>query len=828
MNNMPVINVVGRLKFNLTWAVLFLHELLIAFWKPVSLMLFLAGWLMLLAVFGGQVWLATIGATLNLAFILFYIVTGIRYFRMPGRDDALRHLEQVNGLKNRPLRALTDHLAAAGNPAEKSLWRAHLTKMTNQLSRLEFGWPAPVLSRLDPHGLRLMALVVLFVGLVVSGGQPIHQMTAAFSGGMGFGTGSQTATLDAWIDPPDYTRLPPMVLDRHGRKGAREQQQDPNASQLAKRQAELVIVPEGSDLVMRVNQTDDLPELRLEDGTDIEFSEEAEGVYALKLPVQADGRYQVYVEGGRFADWKLKVLPDLPPSVAYKGPLQITQRDSLLVNYLAQDDYGIDEIVLRLKLVGREDAPAEDFALPAGFQDRNLVDSSHYLDLTPHPWAGLNVMATLLVVDHKGQRGESNAMTLVLPQRIFTHPVARAIIAERRRLAAGNASMNEIADAIRQIAWNRQAYNSDMTVFLALGISAARLNYRKVEEQTPSVMSLLWKTALRLEDGNLSLAAQDMEAAERELLEAIANGADQAEIDRLMNQMEEAMARYLEALAQQMDQMESEDSIREVGEGEMITGEDVQSMMDRVRELLRMGMVDEAQKLLAEMREMMQNLRAAPSPFASGEGKEAMEMLKDLYDVMEQQQDLMEQTHDQAMGREAGESTGGDGEGDELSPQERAARQDQLRKRLDTLGDRLSDMMGKSPTELGNASESMGDAADALGQGRTHRAVQSQGQALNQMQEAAKAVQDSIIERFGGSGSSPQAMQGESEGDGMDPFGRVPNVGNRGNGAGETDIPDAGDVERARQIRDELRRRSGDQQRPPVELDYIDRLLTPF
>ena len=41
-------------------------------------------------------------------------------------------------------------------------------------------------------------------------------------------------------------------------------------------------------------------------------------------------------------------------------------------------------------------------------------------------------------------------------------------------------------------------------------------------------------------------------------------------------------------------------------------------------------------------------------------------------------------------------------------------------------------------------------------------------------------------------------------------------------------IPDTVDLKRAREIRDELRRRSGDRSRPEVELDYIDRLLRQF
>jgi hypothetical protein len=41
-------------------------------------------------------------------------------------------------------------------------------------------------------------------------------------------------------------------------------------------------------------------------------------------------------------------------------------------------------------------------------------------------------------------------------------------------------------------------------------------------------------------------------------------------------------------------------------------------------------------------------------------------------------------------------------------------------------------------------------------------------------------------------------------------------------------IPDEMELRRAREILNELRRRRGQRSRPPLELDYIDRLLQQF
>ena len=64
-------------------------------------------------------------------------------------------------------------------------------------------------------------------------------------------------------------------------------------------------------------------------------------------------------------------------------------------------------------------------------------------------------------------------------------------------------------------------------------------------------------------------------------------------------------------------------------------------------------------------------------------------------------------------------------------------------------------------------------------------------------------------------------------GQGQDPFGRAPD-GRGGMNARNVGIDDGDELQRAREIRDELRRRSGQRQRPEIERDYINRLLREF
>ena len=63
------------------------------------------------------------------------------------------------------------------------------------------------------------------------------------------------------------------------------------------------------------------------------------------------------------------------------------------------------------------------------------VAQASYSDLTGHPYAGLMVDAHLEARDGAGQTGVSKTITFRLPERVFTDPLARALIEQRQALA---------------------------------------------------------------------------------------------------------------------------------------------------------------------------------------------------------------------------------------------------------------------------------------------------------------------------------------------------------------------------------------------------------
>lgn len=87
---------------------------------------------------------------------------------------------------------------------------------------------------------------------------------------------------------------------------------------------------------------------------------------------------------------------------------------------------------------------------------------------------------------------------------------------------------------------------------------------------------------------------------------------------------------------------------------------------------------------------------------------------------------------------------------------------------------------------------------------------------------------EQMMQQFGGGMQAQGGMGPPGNQPGQrDPFGRRTGS-NSGFNQGDVEIPGESDIQRARRILEELRRRAGERSRPPVERDYIDRLLDPY
>ncbi|MFE1599124.1 TIGR02302 family protein [Methylobacterium sp. ID0610] len=777
------------------------------------------------------------------------------------RPQALARIDRDAGLRHGPARALEDTLAiGTQDPATQALWELHRRRAAQALGRLRVSAPKPGMVRRDPYALRAGVLLAAVAGAFVAGPEAGERIRAAFDW-RGPPLPGPAFRIDGWIDPPLYTRMPPLIVaigeaDQHLR------------------------APVNSTLVIRIAGA---AEATVTPGSGLKPVAPANAPRPEQLREErftlTGGPADLSVQTGLSRGHRLTVetIPDKPPEIAFAGPPEANGRGTFTIAYRAKDDYGIAsaEAQVEPQTRGRTLVSPPRLALSLPAEAQGGGDTRTLIDLTDNPWAGARVSMTLVARDEAGQEGRSPPMAVTLPGRVFTQPLARALAEERRRLVlepdGGRARVQTSLDALL-IAPER--FTPQWGVFLGLREASRRLAAARTDEDLVAVADLLWAMALQIEEGDLTDAEKALRAAQDRLKDALDRGASEEEIKKLTEDLRQAMDRFLKEFAQRQQQNPQSGEPRQQQADRTVTPDDLDRMLQQMQEAMKRGDVAEAQRLLDQLRGILENLQMAQpgSRMSDPATREMNRSMQELENMAREQQGLRDETFRQGQerrfGRNGQPSQPGQqgepraqqgqrnrqgqrqpgqqpGEGEQgqqgqkgqqgQGQQGLGERQQALRERLEELQRRMKDLGMQGEQGLADAEQAMREAEQAIGQGQDGSAVDAQGRALEGLQRGTQGMaqqmqqmgQDGQAEQPGeGQQSNGQpGQQGRQGARDNDPLGRPTRSRDYSDGRVRVPTAEESGVERARRILEELRRKLGDPNRAREELDYFERLL---
>ncbi len=792
-------------------------------------------------------WVHSVGLLLYAAAMTVLLVPLAR-LRWPDRDEALRRLERDSGNRHRPASAYDDTLAQGDAPASQTLWRLHRERMARMVAALRPKAPQPRLARFDPFALRALVLLLVITASVAVGTNAWERIRAAFT--LEGDAGAPRYRLHAWVTPPIYTGKPPIVL-ADGDTSTTGRDEAPKAH----------AVPEGSVVLVRVHGPPSTrPEIaynrsdsRKRKVLEVDKSEGQMAEYSFTLP--GSGRLAVIDSGRQRTSWAFDVATDHPPSIRLLEDPDATPRGALQLIYEVEDDYGVAHAEARFALAAEPaeksaarppeaeadepliEPPAIPLRLPAG--NAASGEGRTFKDLTSHPWAGLKVRMTLVARDQGGKEGSSDPAEFTLPQRKFTKPLARAIVEQRGKLVVSRKARPDIARALDGLTIAPEKFLKDISVYLALRSAYWRLKNRDDDEGLISVVDQLWDVAVKIEDGDLTDAERELHAAQDRLMQAIRDGASDEQIKRLVAELRAALGRFLKSLAQNARDRGLNPMQKGAFDDGILNAKDLDELLRKIEELAKTGSRELAQRLLGELRDILERLQMG----RLGQDMRRDQMMKaveGLGDIIMKQQKLLDETFDmkrrqgdrggagsQREGRAGqgpapkggNEGKGRDGKG-QGGAGDLAQRQGELAERLGKLVDQLGALGATPPGDLKGAGRAMGDAHRSLDEKALGRATQQQSLALDRLRQGAQAMAEKLMQMLG-------AQMGRAGNGPRDPLGRPertmgPDLGT------SVKVPDEIDIQRAREILDELRRRLSEPSRPLPELDYLERLIRNF
>ena len=742
------------------------------------------------------------GAFLTLAALLRFT----RAIAWPSRREALARLEEDGGLHHAPLQTLEDR--PFGTSATSPLWQAHIEEMRKEAARARLSRPSKTADAYDPWSLRFAAPGLLLIALVAAGPDRAARLAQAFDPGASGETRAIAA--DLWIEPPAYTGKAPVFLLRAGASLAGQREQ--------------IDVPQGSLIVAQINARRFLLSLKTPDET-VKAQADPETPGHASLTIAASGLLRLKIAGAE-GRWPIGVIADDPPTVQFIEDPSTTDDARLAIAIAIDDDYGVVSGALHLRLDPDQERPLDAPALDeASIRERRVValdgiagksgERRFDLDLQSDPWAGLTVIGGIVATDGAGQTSETPALKFRLPAKPFYNPLARAVVEQRQTLAVAPSDWRRAGRSFDALTLAPEHFYEKSTDYLLMRTAFWRV-MRRNDDGFAGAVKEFWPLALQLEDEALELAKRRLDAAKEALRMALENGAPADEISKLVENLREAMQNYLQALAQSGERMAESGG----GQSQTIQQGDLDGLLDSIRDLSQSGADRAARQALDDLENILNNLRLSSG--GSGQGGQGQASggqsgqgggpAGEAGDLIGRQRELSNQSF------KRGQTQGSTG--DDLAGEEKGLAGD-LKKLLDQLGQRgaSADPDGKGAEALGEALSSMREAENALKADNFDAATTAMEQAIANLRDGAQALAEAQGKQARG-----EAAGDGSEGAGVDPLGRP-----TGNAYGRgVDVPEDSDVQRARDVLEELRRRLSDGKRSEDEIDYLERLLERF
>jgi uncharacterized protein (TIGR02302 family) len=772
-----------------------------------------------------------IGAAAVLALALAAAIWGWRRFQAPTEAEALARLDSV--LPGRPLAALQDAQATGrDDQASAAVWAAHQARMAARAAGARAVAPDLQLSSRDPYSLRYVALTAAVMAALFGSAWRVTSVA-------GLAPGPAEAmpagpAWEGWAKPPGYTGKPSLYLN------------DISAGTFEVPVGTRVQIRlYGTDTGNAVDQTIAQVAAPTAPAPDAPVAASPDGMAGVTdLVVSQSGRLEITGPGGRL--WGVIATPDSRPKVEVTGAIGKEADGRFRQSFTASDDYGVTSgtvtVTLDLAAVDRRHgltvepeavAPVVlDLPMPVK-GDREEFTELLVDDLSKSILSNLPVTMVFAVTDAAGQTTEAAPYSVVLPGRRFFDPLAAAVIEMRRDLLWNRINASRAVDILQAIRFAPEGFVRSERGDLRLRVVTRRLEAVQgalTSEERDAVAEELWAIALIFEEGDLADAMERLQRAQDRLEEAIRNGASPEEIEELMQELQQAMRDYTRELAEEAQR--NPEGMPQAGDGQEITGDMLQEMLDEIQRLMEEGRTAEAMALMEQLRQLMENMQVTQGQGqGQGEGSPGQEAMRDLGETLRDQQDLSDDAYrDMQEGRNGQEPGEGDGQGQ--GEGDLADRQRELRERLRDLQSGRLPGDGTEQGEAGRdaldrAEEAMRQAERALDEGDLDGALDRQADAMEAMREGLEDFGDALAqEQRDGQEQGGTQEAGRVDPDGRDPLGREP--GDAARIGSDRNMVQNDPDQRAQELLDEIRRRSGEAMRPAEELDYLRRLLDLF
>ncbi|QQX90694.1 DUF4175 family protein [Gluconobacter sphaericus] len=765
-------------------------------------------------------WLHTLLEAGVLGTALWLTVSGLRHVPPVSIPVADRRIEHDSKLAYQPLLSLTDRPAFAGNGEQSAIWSHHVERVTASLGTLRVSLPHPKTSLHERLAL-IAAPLAIVVAAILGGTHTPSRLHAGLIPGVDDDSISLPA-LQAWIDRPSYAPGAPIFLSATGHN--------------------TLDVPQGAILNATITGAHGKPSLH--GIASPELSRLDAESWNSHGTLQQSGTISIVIRGRTLGSWHVKVEPDLPPTVTWDGkpgPQKDDWRTGL--PWHVHQAYGVASLEAEINLPGLTRGRILRVPIPLDGHPKDAKGVATP-DLSSDPFAGMEVEGRLHAKSASGHESRSDIVKFQIAARKFTDPLARALVALRRRLMLGQQRTSQAAAELKLLTQT----TDERAILASLGLEIASLQKDAPDGSADRVPGELWALALYLDDlrrdgPEIADAAAEVRAAQQGVQQQLDHMRDlgdkghtlpeQEELQRRTQALKDALNRRMQLLFSRAAQ-----SGIIMPQSSTSSADPFSDEMRRLQSEANQGHGDEALRRLQQMEDMAERMRqASPEDLKALAEQmkaqaEARAQRAALHDLVHRETTLLDHTQSRLSAAQKAAAPPDDGSRPDISQMSTAdllrqlgmqppagmeqpanakppapvdpatvaaqsdgrradhALQRALQRVNDILSHRIKDLTGKPATAFDKAKTDMQTAREALADRKDAEAQTAEQKVLADLSEAGKQMrqnQKSAGSGKGQGGSLSFIPSGGAGGSGK------PQHGAKGQQGDNGDQPQAGD-----------------------------------
>ncbi len=556
-------------------------------------------------------WLHLLCVLATLGFVVYGIVKTLRTLPFPTQKEAEQQIERASRLKHQPFAVQKDTPSQAKTPLEQALWHLHQNQAKSWLSRklksIRFAFKTKIVISIQYSAVIASAMLLSLVLLLSSAAR--HNIYTTFRPAVAIEGLTVLPPVTGWIEPPAYTKIAAIQLPSDAKE---------------------INVPQGSVLKLTARHT--FFPLTVKNGGDtLRFIDHNNHDQQLNTPLTQSGAYRLRNGLLTATPWHINVIADLPPQITFTDKIILNQQGSLTLPFSTSDDYGITSIAVVLTSLKNKPYQRTLYSWENPLKTLKTQATADFSDL---PFAGQNVELSLLATDSAGQTTITPAVTIPLPERVFTHPMAKHIIEIRKKLISEEMLPRQAVTILSPYLQNSAPiFQKDFTAYLSFISALQRLNIAQSPVESAAV--LLWQTAVRLEQGTVGREAEQMRQAADKLRELLANPQHSAEaLQQALKEFAAALEKYMQSMAAQQTPKGAPKPL--------INMSGLQKYLESIETLANSGKPEDALKRLDNLQQMMENLQNPQE--MSPQLQKSLALLEEMQSITEAQRSLLKKT----------------------------------------------------------------------------------------------------------------------------------------------------------------------------------------